>query len=70
MMVGIKQTLGTQQRQNSNAYKSLALRGNRAHRPFPVVSVKIVEPSVQASNRKKDLHLLSSILQNLDIYPT
>jgi hypothetical protein len=69
-VVGIKQTLGIQQRQNSNASKSLALQGNHAHRFFPVVSVKIVEPSVQASNRKKNLHLLSSILQNLDIYPT
>lgn len=70
MMVGIKQTLGTQQRQNLNAYKSLARQGSHAHRSFPAVSVKIVEPSVQASNRKKNLHPLSSILQNLDIYPT
>ena len=70
MMVGTKQTLGTQQRQNSNVYKSPALQGNHAHRSFPAMSVKIAEPSVQASNRKKNLHPLSSILQNLDIYPT
>ena len=69
-MVGIKQTLGTRQRQNSNVYKSLALQGKHAHHSFPAVFVKIVEPSVQASNRKKNLHPLSSILQNLDIYPT
>lgn len=70
MALVIKQTLETQQRRNSNACRSLALPDNHGHRFLPASSLKIVEPSGQASNRKKNLRLLSSILQNLDICPT